>query len=265
MDSTGSASKDVRATFKYLQWDDLFHKEKPFEILIDIPPEAVDQRKTNLKFHEADEEVVQDVRSHISDFTLDEHGFIYIKHQSQLVPEHFKDRDMVERVYLPECESLLRTHVENVDQVYFYNWRLRCSEDPSRQGSIINFSDPTYPLGAAVHVHVDQSPATVVERVGIHLPGQEDFLLQGRVQHINIWRPINGPIENYPLAVCDGRSIPVENLIETDRIRRQYSGCTLFSTYQEGFRWYYASQQNDDEPLLFKSFDSRSDVTRCKS
>jgi hypothetical protein len=253
--------QDFVTRFKYVLWDDLFLKEKPFEITIPIPPGAPDQRRTNLTFEYADEEIVHDIGEPSSDYKLDVHGFTYLKHQSQLRADQFDDAEKINQIYIPECEELLKRYVDDVDQVYVYNWRLRKTEDRGRQGTMVNFEDPLFALGAAVHVHIDQSPSTVVERIGFSLPDQADFLLRGRVQHINIWRPLNGPIEDYPLAVCDGRTVPVSNTLETDRISRRYQGDTLFTTFQKGYEWYFLNGQKNDEPVLFKSFDSKEDVT----
>lgn len=97
------------------------------------------------------------------------------------------------------------------------------------------------------------------------LPENAEFLLKGRVRHVNIWRPLNGPLQNYPLAVCDGRTVPFENTLETDRISRRYQGDTLFTLFQKGYKWYYLSGQKNDEPLIFKGFDSKASVTGCAS
>ncbi|KAK0722536.1 hypothetical protein B0T26DRAFT_870582 [Lasiosphaeria miniovina] len=177
-------------------------------------------------------------------FSLDTHGFSFPKHKSALEPDDFHNRQKVESTYLLECEQILRRLIPDVDQVFIYNWRLRCSSDQKMEGSVINFSDPTSPLGAAVHVHVDQSAPSIVERIEVYLPEQASRLLRGRVQHINIWRPIRGPI-----------------LVETSRISRQFAGDSLFPMYQDGYRWHYLADPRDDEMLVFKSFDSQPDVT----
>jgi len=254
--------KDIVTRFKYVQWDDLFLTEKPFEVTtIAIPPDAADQRKTNLTFKYADEEVVHDVGEPSPDFKLDVHGFTYVKYQSKLHGEDFNNAETIEQTYIPECKELLKQYMDDVDLVYVYNWRLRKTDYQGRHGALVNFSDPLFPLGSAIHVHIDQSPSSVVERIEFSLPEQADFLLRGRVQHINIWRPLNGPIENYPLAVCDGRTAPAANMLEADRISRSYQGDTLFTMFQKGYDWYYLSGQKNDEPLIFKGFDSKEGVT----
>ena len=76
----------------------------------------------------------------------------------------------------------------------------------------------------------------------------------------SIWRPIRGPVRDWPLAVCDGSTVRDENLIETDHVRRQYAGCTLYALPDKDMRWYFMSGQKDDEVLLLKNFDSEPGV-----
>jgi hypothetical protein len=34
--------------------------------------------------------------------------------------------------------------------------------------------------------------------------------------------------------------------------------------YREGMEWYYMNRQMDDEPVVFKNFDSDESVTPCE-
>lgn len=72
----------------------------------------------------------------------------------------------------------------------------------------------------------------------------------------SIWRPFNGPVLEWPLAICDGSSVDPNKLIETDHVRRQYAGCTLYALSDPKMRFYYMQNQEDNEVLLFKNFDS---------
>ncbi len=83
-------------------------------------------------------------------------------------------------------------------------------------------------------------------------------------QQSSVWKPINGPVQEWPLAVCDGSTVQPENLIETDHVRRQYAGVTLYALKDSGMQWYYMRYQKDDEVLLFKNFDSLPGVVPCK-
>lgn len=116
-------ARTERAVFEYLQWQDIFNYEKPFQILIDkIPRDAPDQRRTNCTFLAGKEELVEDVRGEFDKFSLDKHGFTYRVHESQLQGADFEDKKKVEEIYLPECEEIIRQTAENVDQVHFFNW-----------------------------------------------------------------------------------------------------------------------------------------------
>lgn len=79
----------------------------------------------------------------------------------------------------------------------------------------------------------------------------------------SIWRPIDGPVKQWPLAVCDGSTVQTEKMIATDHVRRQYAGCTLYALSDPGMKWYYMKDQMDNEVLLFKNFDSRPNVAKC--
>ena len=111
-----------RGIFRYLKWQELYRHEKPFTVLIDLPEDAKDQRRTNLSFHEADEETVNDVRGGTKDLDIDTHGFTYVTQRSNLRMADFDDQDKIENQYLPECEELIRNVLDNVDKVHIFNW-----------------------------------------------------------------------------------------------------------------------------------------------
>jgi hypothetical protein len=111
-----------KAVFQYLNWDDLFLTEKPFEIVIDIPADAPDQRQTNCTFSNAPEERVESVRDRIDEFYLDTHGFTFVQHKSELEDSEWKNRERIEAIYLKECEKILKSNLDRVDRVHFYNW-----------------------------------------------------------------------------------------------------------------------------------------------
>lgn len=112
-------------TFHYLVWDSIYEIEKPFQIYSDVPPEAEDQRQTNLKFELAPTaEIIQDVRGRESLFTLDSHGFQYTKHHSNVSESEFRDGTAVEDRYLPECELVLKQQLDGVDEILLFDWRV---------------------------------------------------------------------------------------------------------------------------------------------
>jgi hypothetical protein len=114
-------SESVSATVQFLKWQDLYKKERPFQMFMDLPPEVKDQRKTNVVFEDVDL-LVNDMRGKEPDFELDTHGFMV----TQLPPfEGRLDTATIEEFHLPAVEKLLKEKVDGADRVILFNWRVR--------------------------------------------------------------------------------------------------------------------------------------------
>lgn len=113
---------EVKAPVKYIKWQSIYEKERPFYCFIDIPKEVADQRTTNIVYEDR-ETLFHDIRGQESHFSLDEHGFTIRKHELQF--NGWQDRERVEKEYLPEVEALIREHVDGADKIYFFDWRVR--------------------------------------------------------------------------------------------------------------------------------------------
>jgi hypothetical protein len=112
--------------------------------------------------------------------------------------------------------------------------------------------------GPVQRVHIDQSYAASRSRVPHHLPDEAEHLLKGRVQIINVWRPIR-PVERDPLAVAHAHSVEEDDLVPIALIYPNRKGETLSVRYNENQRWFYKSGLAPEEVLLIKCFDSKTD------
>ena len=82
----------------------------------------------------------------------------------------------------------------------------------------------------------------------------------------SVWRPLKHPVEDRPLAVCDGSTVDPTRLIVSDHIKRRYTGSTIHPLYSPDYRWYYLKGQDCNEVLILKNFDSEQNVmARCKN
>ncbi|EXJ74854.1 uncharacterized protein A1O5_01550 [Cladophialophora psammophila CBS 110553] len=247
----------VIAPLKFLKWLPLYETEKPFQVFINVPEDAQDQRTTNLAFHNVEVHIL-DVRNFPPHyFSLNEQGFMY--RLQKFDPTHIADRKKVEELYLPEMEALLKAEVEDVDRVFFFDWRLR-KNAPEIEGTVIDLNDSTTWLRPALHVHVDQSPLAVIRRILMQLPSDAEYLLQSRIRVVNVWRPIIDCIRDYPLAMCDGSTVFPSDMVEADHVRRHYTGSTMYLQHNERHKFFYMSRQTKDEVLIFKNFDSAETI-----
>jgi hypothetical protein len=115
------------------------------------------------------------------------------------------------------------------------------------------------PRQPATRVHVDQTLSSGPNRVHEHVPKEAEELLKGRVQVINLWRPIHGPVRDAPLAMADGTTVAPDDLIASDLIYPNRRGETYSVKYNPNHRWFYFPEMTADEALLLKCYDSATD------
>src|SRR4029077_6107294 len=118
---------------------------------------------------------------------------------------------------------------------------------------------PGTPRQPATRVHVDHTANSGPQRVRDFFGDEAEELLRGRVQIINLWRPIRGPLRDAPLAVCDAQTVKPEQLVASDLVYRDRVGETYSVTFDPQHRWFYVPEMRADEVLLLKCYDSNTD------
>lgn len=183
-------------------------------------------------------------------FTLDRAGFALVDQPTTV--RDFYDDEEVKRVYYTEASDFIRGSL-NADRVLIFDHTVR--------KRIVGAADVRGdgPRQPASRVHVDQTLRSGPNRVREHLPDEADELLRGRVQVINLWRPIKGPLKDTPLAMCDGASVAPKDLVASDLIYPNRQGETYSVTYHPGHKWFYFPDMDVNEALLLKCYDSASD------
>jgi hypothetical protein len=192
---------------------------------------------------------IRDARGVASTISIDREGFGLIQQRSAVTD--FYDDDQVRQVYYPEAERLLKkvTGAHRV-LVFDHTVRRRVPGAEDRQNALRQ---------PVARVHVDHTEKSGPQRVRDLLPDEADELLRGRVQIINLWRPIKGPLRDAPLAVCDAGSVAPEQLVASDLVYPNRVGETYSVTFDPAHRWFYVSDMQPDEGLLLKCYDSVTD------
>lgn len=244
--------KDARVKLQYLKNDPLYDTVKPLQVTPNFQDAA---HKTNVFLEAGPEETLNDVRGREQEFTLDDHGFAYVH-----APTAFKDwssQPQIAKEYLPEMEQLLRREVDGCDEVVFYDARIRQEGDSGARVKGLSYNP------FAKQVHVDNTEVSCIEKVRNFVDMKADYYLSGRVRMINIWRPINHPVYDCGLAIADGGKLKDGDVIECDRIRAdtgQYWDTMGVVKHKPHFQWYYMYQQDEPDVLIFKNWDSATDV-----
>jgi len=220
--------------------------ERPRNYTFDPPP-GVPWSNTE---HESHLVKVHDVRPVASQVSLDREGFAVLHQQSAV--HDFWDEAEIRRTYYPEAERVI-ADATGASKVFIFDHTLRRrvkgTEDRAKGA----------PRQPATRVHVDHTANSGPQRVRDFFGDDAERLLRGRVQVINLWRPIRGPLRDAPLAMCDVESVAPEDLVPSDLVYQHRVGETYAVTYNPSHRWYYVPEMQPHEALLLKCYDSETD------
>jgi len=200
--------------------------------------------------HEPHTMAIHDMRPIQAEIGLDSVGFALVEQRSAV--RDFWDDDEVRRVYYPEAERFIADAM-GASRVFIFDHLQR-----RRVTGVVDRSAGG-PRQPATRVHVDHTAKSGPQRVRDLLGDDAEELLRGRVQVINLWRPIKGPLQDAPLAVCDARSVDPGDLVPSDLVYRDRVGETYSVTYNPAHRWFYVPEMRATEALLLKCCDTKND------
>jgi hypothetical protein len=258
------------ATFKYIDPTSYTNSTQPF-----VKPWAkVDGPGTSFKLTDRTR-AVHDLRGQEANFSTDNAGFAV--YNSPAKEKSFTDESKIREQYYPEVEALLREKLSGIRKVTIFDHTIRRRKKDA----------PRQPVQ---QVHIDQTPGAAEARVRRHLPADEvEDLLKGRYQIINVWRPIENIVTDFPLAMCDWRSTSPADAVKVDLLypkRRdetqdddddrgkevlpdpssitstvgyEIKGETYSVAPNENHKFYYVNGITPDEAIFLKCFDSRGE------
>lgn len=217
------------------------------------------------------------IRDH---FTLDVHGFTLGRHRSAVADFH--DKPTVDALYLDEVEELV-TRLCGATRTAAQGWMIRTSADLTERAKqkVEGYQHSGGIQPPAGEAHVDYNEATgrrAAARVYADRfpdgPGYKRYIC------FSLWRTFSPGPQDWPLAVCDGRTVSDEEtasntLFVVDEFpvgdaltapvegEDQMIAATIFR-HRDRHRWWYFSNMAADDVLLFKFQDSDHSVTwRC--
>ncbi len=232
-------SASVKATLHYLARTE----RKPYLYMFE-PPEGVPAAWGEL--NTVTDVVVHNARRLPKPPSLDEQGFQF--HVQETAVTDFYDERQIAGVYYPELEKLL-TKLTGAEKVLIFDHTIRSI--PKIRAGAKGVREPTR------HVHNDYTEASGPQRVrDLLTPEEAEQRLARRFLEVNVWRPIRGPLQDAPLAVCDAGSIAPGDRIAADLIYRDRTTETYSFNYSPDHRWYYYPEMAQSEAIIFKGFDS---------
>jgi hypothetical protein len=184
----------------------------------------------------------------IDEFALERNGFRFLRQPSRVVD--WFDEEELRRVYYPEMEALVQAE-SGARRVVVFDHTLRTADAALREEKKIR--------EVVRRVHNDYTEWSGPQRVRDIVPDEAEALLARRFAIVQVWRPIRYPVESWPLAIADARSLSPENLVVTERRYQERTGQTYAITWNPAHRWYWFPHMRPEEALVFKTYESATD------
>jgi hypothetical protein len=235
-----NASGYVLATLNYTRPGE----PKPAVYMYDRPDGGPPIEERN----EPHQVAIHSARPIIEALSLDRQGFA-LTHGRTTV-RNFDDPDELKRIYDAEVADLVITRTGARKALVFDHTIRR-----------IGGNDASAANRAPVHVvHNDYTKGSGPQRVRDLLPADEaERALKHRFAIVNVWRSINGPVTDTPLAFADARTVADEDWIATDLKYPDRTGQVYRVAFNPDHRWFYVPNLQPDEILLLKTYDSAKD------
>ncbi|TVY88155.1 hypothetical protein LAWI1_G003541 [Lachnellula willkommii] len=215
--------------------------------------------------------VVRDGRQHRDTYSLEKTGFCLVDDPSQVrhpftLPESIRaevtdwdDESTLHGLYAAETERLIK-RLTGADKVLVFEPTLRRASTTTAW----------QPFGSEVHADYTARTAHNLLESFLAKSGAPDFPYK-RTLCVNVWRALSPGPQDWPLAMCDPRSVHaddsramprvrVEVLPEPDKVPSEEpdpdTPAAQMFYYRPEHSWWYFSDMKADEALVFKLYDS---------
>ncbi|KAI8949996.1 putative CmcJ-like methyltransferase [Xylaria longipes] len=232
---------------RYLARDDLYRVEKPYSADFAVDEQS-GAKRSNMITTDRHVQVVPVTSRDVFDINLN--GFCI---DTNLTLEEALERpEEAELEYQAELELILHKHFpeytrfEGLDFVV----RRRHPDYPSEKVQLVNYQQP------ATVAHSDYTPEGAIEQLKGSFPGQEAHFLDKEYDMINVWKPLVGPNNDWPLALCDYSSIHPSDITQADVLHADRITENQLLHPNDQHRWYYVENQQPNDLIVFRNVDS---------
>lgn len=192
---------------------------------------------------------ILDLRDSADSTGLDVSGFELVAYGGPL--DGFTSSEQIRAEYYPEMSELVRAH-SGAREVVVFDHTVRHADVAVQEAERLR-----EPVSV---VHNDYTEWSGPQRVRDLMGDRSAELLKRRVAVIQCWRPLRGPVESHPLALCDARSVEPADLIAAERRHPNRVGEIYHVAHNAQHRWYYTSEMLPTEAYIFKCYDSEREA-----
>jgi hypothetical protein len=188
---------------------------------------------------------------------LDREGFVLVPHVSAVIDFDLIQEDpAVDQQYIDETAEVLAELTGAAKVLVLGGGKKRYGESATdKLASLSNAKPARYPHAD----NTDVSAKELAELMGAFIDGF-DLERYSRWAMYNLWRAVSPPPQDFPLAVCDARSLAPGDEVTVTAIAGELSGEVVHDTtgylHNPAHRWHYYRDMTRDELLVFKAHDT---------
>jgi hypothetical protein len=190
---------------------------------------------------------------------LDIEGFVLVDHVSAVADFDLIQADpVVDQQYIDETSELLAT-VTGAARVFMLGGgKKRFGEGATEKLAPLSNAKP------ARYAHADNTDTSAVGLVELVAQFVDDLELDDhpRWALYNLWRAVTPPPQDFPLAVCDARTVASGDEITVAAVTEEHGFDIRHDTtgylYNPAHEWHYFRDMTRDEVLVFKAHDTDS-------
>jgi len=224
----------------FLARDSFLETNKPYELLYDKPDM---QRGCN--FDEVTESVaIEDFRPLKGKLSLDRDGFVLVDLPRSMPYEDYFNEDALREGFVSDAKRILQD-VCGARAVYIHECVIR-----KRSANEKEFGAPI------PRVHGDYTMGEASKLIRQLCGDRAEAVRNHRYQMINVWKPLKGPLKDWPLAFCKLSSVEEDDLKKIDLLHREDTLESYRLHYNPKQQWGYFKEQETSEIVIFKSADS---------
>ena len=233
---------DTSATFDYLRDPPTDDPSQPLCYYTE------DRSKTTMRVVPV-EMPIADGRPGVDSFSLDKQGFELVPHHSAIT--NFLDRAVLENSYPDEMAALI-CKVTGAFFAVGLGVNVRFGHRQTEFAKINDDQPARFPHAD----FTDETSRIILDQVG------ESVGTYSRCAVYNVWRVFSAPPQDFPLAVCDARTVstadeePAEAILDLPGTDDPFRSMTVVYRPNAGNRWTYFSDMTVEEALIFKAWDS---------
>lgn len=228
---------------------------------------------------ELDTRVIEILNGRDRGLNLVDNGLQLVPQPSQMSNSDFYNNEKIQSIFYPECEAAIKKHLPGVSRLVIFDHIVRGYQGYNKKESLkggsaervqepVLFAHNDY-TSVSAHRRIEELSRTkedggsTTSGEPIFKPEEVPELQNKRYIYLNVWRNIaDYPVKDYPLAVCDGQTVKVDDLAPMTLVYKDRIGQVCMIKHREGQRWFYFPEMKNDEAMLLKCYDAEDNSGR---